>query len=410
MRRPGRRSLQSVGLLPASRPPRDRLDAHSGSRPRGPPGQKANLIRVLEATLKHPRRGPRRPALFRPPTIKVDRRRRATRETFSALNARPTRASNALLPVPDQPDTATALEDFAVTRDALNLVLPPPGVDRLRANHLDHRPTSRHQIQHLTAELQWIALPALSLEPAWPKYPFPDSAESGADHSGLAGAVHHRPAKLLLNRKAIDLLNLLHGRTTPVYQLPVEAQGVGDHPDPAEPPVPDVMHCLADVADPPAGTGLPEQFTVVGGAEPQPCPHLGSCHRHLLERHREVRHRCLRCFGVAEEFLDALTLAAERSAPPKVRGDQLAGGRKVPLVEHLPPEAADQRLRPLDRPLSRHGRTIPFRRPGRNDCGRLCRTERREGWGSDDAADEPSVARAGVAAPLRALPHRAGGA
>src|SRR4051794_36115323 len=109
MRRPGRRSLQSVGLLPASRPPRDRLDAHSGSRPRGPPGQKANLIRVLEATLKHPRRGPRHPALFRPPTIKVDRRRRATRGTFSALNARPTRASDALMKLPsarlDRPDT-----------------------------------------------------------------------------------------------------------------------------------------------------------------------------------------------------------------------------------------------------------------------------------------------------------------
>ncbi len=57
------------------------------------------IVRVLEATLKRPRHGPPRPAVLRPPTIKVDRRRRATQAAFSALNARPTRASNAVLPV-----------------------------------------------------------------------------------------------------------------------------------------------------------------------------------------------------------------------------------------------------------------------------------------------------------------------
>src|SRR3954471_4531745 len=138
MRRPGRRSLQSVGLLPASRPPRDRLDAHSGSRPRGPPGQKANLISVLEATLKHPRRGPRHPALFRPPTIKVDRRRRATRGTFSALNARPTRASDALLSVPLPPPAEDLRQGLAVRHGPRR---HPAGHHPVRSH--PHHPTTR---------------------------------------------------------------------------------------------------------------------------------------------------------------------------------------------------------------------------------------------------------------------------
>src|SRR3954453_20561811 len=54
-------------------------------------GRRANLIRVLEATLKRPRRGPRHPAHLRPPTIKLIRRQRATHRTFSALKARPNR-------------------------------------------------------------------------------------------------------------------------------------------------------------------------------------------------------------------------------------------------------------------------------------------------------------------------------
>ncbi len=73
--------------------------------------------------------------------------------------------------------------------------LPPPGVDRLRADtqmwrHVDHRPTGRHRIQHLAAKLRRIALPAHapSLGPAWPEFQSPDPAEPGADQDGSQAA------------------------------------------------------------------------------------------------------------------------------------------------------------------------------------------------------------------------------
>jgi len=63
------------------------LHLRTGGHPRGPLGNQANLIRVLEATLKRPRRGPRHPAGSRPPTIKEYRRRRATPRIFTAERA-----------------------------------------------------------------------------------------------------------------------------------------------------------------------------------------------------------------------------------------------------------------------------------------------------------------------------------
>jgi hypothetical protein len=57
--------------------------------PAGAAGQEANLIRVLKATVKGPRRGSQHPAYQRPPTTKDIRRQRATAPIFTQERAPP---------------------------------------------------------------------------------------------------------------------------------------------------------------------------------------------------------------------------------------------------------------------------------------------------------------------------------
>ena len=75
------RLLQHPGL-PA-------LRRRNGWLPAGAAGRQANLIRVLKATVKGPRRGSQHPAYQRPPTTKDIRRQRATTPIFIRERAPP---------------------------------------------------------------------------------------------------------------------------------------------------------------------------------------------------------------------------------------------------------------------------------------------------------------------------------
>jgi hypothetical protein len=81
--------ISSVSCVSSSTPASLRSDDPTGRLPAGAAGREANLIRVLEATVKGPRRGSQHPAYQRPPVTKDIRRQRATSPIFIRERAPP---------------------------------------------------------------------------------------------------------------------------------------------------------------------------------------------------------------------------------------------------------------------------------------------------------------------------------